>query len=253
MTEPDHVATARAVYDATAERYARLVGTDLSAAFEGPVDRALLAAFVELVGVAAGPVADVGCGPGRVGAMLAAHGLDVVGVDVSEAMLAVARRAHPGIRFEAGRLTALPFPDGSLAGAVCWYSIIHTPPEHLDEVSSEIVRVLCGHGHLLVAFQAGDGEGVVRADAHGTGISLTSYRHSPEGVARSLVAAGLRVHARAVRDPELDHESTPQAFILARVAQGPSPVGTQEGRAAAGDVGPRVGAALRGPSSARRT
>ena len=204
------MSTARAVYDAAAELYAQRVGTELCAPFEGPVDRALLAAFGEIVGVAtAGPVADVGCGPGRAAAFLAAHGLDVIGVDVSQAMLTVAREAHPDIRFEEGHLTALPFPDGSLAGAVCWYSIIHTSSERLEEMFAELERVLSGDGHLLVAFQAGDGEGVHRTDAYGTGISLTSYRHSPEAVARSLVAAGFQVHAQAVREPELDHESTP--------------------------------------------
>jgi ubiquinone/menaquinone biosynthesis C-methylase UbiE len=216
VTEPDHVSTARSVYDATAERYARFVGTELSAAFEGPIDRGFLAAFVEFVSDKAGPVADVGCGPGRVAAFLVADGLDVVGVDVSQAMLAVARGAHPDIRFEEGSLTALPFPDAALAGVVCWYSIIHTPPEHLRDAFAELKRVLSGDGHLLVAFQAGDGEGVRRTDAYGTGISLTNYRHCPEEVARSLVAAGLWVHAQAVRDAELDHESTPQAFIVAR-------------------------------------
>lgn len=216
MTDPDHVTTARAGYDATAEEYAQLVGTELTAAFEGPVDRAFLAAFVEYVGVASGQVADVGCGPGRVTAFLAAQGLDVVGVDLSPAMLKVARDAHPGIRFEDGRLTALPFREGSIQGLVCWYSIIHTPSKYLDEVFAELRRVLSGNGHLLLAFQAGDGEGVHRVDAYGTGVSLTSYRHLPDQVARSLVANGLEVHARAVRAPELDHESTPQAFILAR-------------------------------------
>ena len=207
---------ARAVYDATAEHYARLVGIDVSAAFEGPVDRAFLAAFVEFVGRAAGLVADVGCGPGRVAAWLTAHGLDVVGVDISHAMLTVARGAHPDVRFEEGRLTALPFKNGSLVGAVCWYSIIHTPPEHLHEAFSELQRVLSDSGHLLLAFQAGDNERVHRTDAYGTGLSLTHFRHCPEDVARSLVAAGLHPHAQALRDPELDHESTPQAFIIAR-------------------------------------
>ncbi|MDQ3641416.1 MAG: class I SAM-dependent methyltransferase, partial [Actinomycetota bacterium] len=135
MREPDHVSTARAVYDTTAEMYRELVGTEVTPAIEGPVDRALLAAFVECVtGAAAATVADVGCGPGRVAAFLAAHGLDVLGVDVSQAMLDVARDEHPGIRFDEGRLTALPVPDKSLAGAVCWYSIIHTPPAHLHDV-----------------------------------------------------------------------------------------------------------------------
>lgn len=216
MTEPDHVSTARAVYDATAEMYARVVGTEVAATVEGPIDRAFLAAFVELVGITGGLVADVGCGPGRVAAHLASHGLDVVGVDVSSVMLAVARGAHSDIRFEEGRLTALPFQDGSVDGAVCWYSIIHTPPEDLPEVFAELDRVLTGGGHLLLAFQAGEGECVHRADAYGTGIALTSYRHSPDEIARSLAAAGLEVHARAVRQPEFDHEATAQAFIVAR-------------------------------------
>ena len=180
VTEPDHVSAARAVYDLTAEQYARRVGIDVSAAFEGPVDRAFLAAFVEFVGPTAGLVVDVGCGPGRVAAWLTAHRLDIVGVDVSHAMLTVARRAHPDIRFEEGRLTALPFADGSLVGAVCWYSIIHTPPEHLREVFSELQRVLSDGGHVLVAFEAGDREAVHRTDAYGTGHSLTYYRHCPE-------------------------------------------------------------------------
>ncbi len=210
------MSAARAVYDATAEQYAKQVGIDLSAAFEGPLDRAFLAAFVEFVGLSAGLVADVGCGPGRVAAWLTAHGLHVVGVDISHAMLTVARRAHPDIHFVEGRLSALPFEDGSLVGAVCWYSIIHTAPEHLREVFSELHRVLSDGGHLLVAFQAGQSEAVHRTDAYGTGQSLTYFRHRPEEVTRSLVEAGLKPQAQTVRDPELDHESTPQAFISAR-------------------------------------
>ena len=174
------MATTRASYDATAEVYAQLVGAEVSAATEAPLDRALLAAFVEVAG--RGParrVADVGCGPGRVAAFLAAHGIQVVGVDVSPAMLAVARDAHPDIQFAEGRLTALPVPDRSLAGAVCWYSVIHTPSEQLQGVCAELGRVLAPGGQLLMAFQAGNGEKVHRTEVYGTEVSLTSYRHAP--------------------------------------------------------------------------
>lgn len=215
VTDTDHLATVRAVYDATAERYAQVVGSELSEFYERPLDLAFLSAFVELVGVESGLVGDLGCGPGRATAFLSARGLETVGVDPSQAMLSVARQAHPGIRFEEGFLSALPFPDGFLVGAVCWYSIIHTPPDHLGEVFAELGRVLRGGGHLLLAFQAGDGEAVSRDDAYGTGFTLTNYRHSPDYVARTLAAAGLQVSAQTLREPELDHESTPQAFILA--------------------------------------
>jgi trans-aconitate methyltransferase len=96
MADPEHVSQARAAYDATAEVYAELVGTVVSGAFEAPLDRALLAAFAESVTDAgAGPVADLGCGPGRVAALLADHGLEVSGIDVSTVMVDVARRTHP--------------------------------------------------------------------------------------------------------------------------------------------------------------
>lgn len=219
MTEPEHLAAARAVYDATAEEYAQSVGTEVSATFEGPIDRAVLAAFVELVSQSAlGSVVDVGCGPGRVAAFLATRGVDVVGVDPSPAMLAVARAAHPRIRFDDGALDTLPFPNRSLVGAVCWYSIIHTPPEHLGRGFAELERVLVPGGHLLVAFQGGDGRSVVRPDAYGTGLTLTSYRHSAADVAAHLTASGFDVRTTIVREAELDHESTPQVFILARTA-----------------------------------
>ncbi|MCU1353173.1 MAG: Methyltransferase type 11 [Acidimicrobiales bacterium] len=219
-------------YDATADTYAQLVGTELSAAIEGALDRALLRAFVELVADATPKlVADVGCGPGRVAAFLAGHGLEVVGVDVSTAMLAVARDAHPGIHFAEGRLTELPVPDAALAGAVCWYSIIHTPPEHLDAVGTELMRALAPEGHVLLAFQAGDGERVHRTEVYGRAVSLTSYRHVPDHVTECLTTAGFEVHARAVREPELAHESTPQAFLLARRPAGQVSRGQLVGKA----------------------
>lgn len=216
MTDPEHVSTTRAAYDATAEAYVALIGTEVTPRVEGPLDRAFLATFAGLVAQRPGPVMDIGCGPGRVAAFLAARGLDVVGVDVSPAMLAAARRAHPAIRFEDGRLTDLPVSDGALAGAVCWYSIIHTPPKDLDLVSAELARALAPGAHLLVGFQVGHGERVHRTEIQGTAVSLTNHRHDLGQVVTSLATAGLHVHVRAVREPELPHESTPQGFVLAR-------------------------------------
>src|SRR5664280_540468 len=111
-----------------ARTYVDFVGTDLSPATEPPADLTLLVAFVELIKTQTiRRVADIGCGPGRVAAFMAGRGLDVVGVDVSKAMLAIASTAHPRIGFEVGQLDALPIETGVLAGAVCWYSIIYTP------------------------------------------------------------------------------------------------------------------------------
>jgi ubiquinone/menaquinone biosynthesis C-methylase UbiE len=216
MSDEGHVATARAVYDRAASRYVQFVGTEISSATEGPIDRALLVAFIELIKrQAVIRVADIGCGPGRVAAFMAEHGLEVVGVDVSSAMLAAARTAHPGIRFEEGQLDALPIESAVLAAAVCWYSIIYTPPDRLAEAFGELKRVLVPGGYALLAFQAED-EPVHRADAQGTHLPLTSYRHGVQEVASRLKDTGFKIYSTILREPDLDHETTPQGFVIAR-------------------------------------
>jgi ubiquinone/menaquinone biosynthesis C-methylase UbiE len=218
MVERAHVEAPRRVFDATADDYVRFVGTEVGEATEAAIDRSVLYAFAESLASShvPGNVADLGCGPGRVAALLARHDLDVIGIDISQALLAIARRSHPHIPFEEGSLDDLPFADAELAGAVCWYSIIYTPPALLAGAFAEIARVVAVSGLLLVAFQCGSGEGEVRPHAYGSGVELTSYRHDVHAVAEQLHAAGFTVNTTTVRMPTLAHEQSPQAFMIAR-------------------------------------
>lgn len=212
MGVPPYLRAIRAAYDTVAVDYAALLRTALAGK---PVDRAILAAFADLVLAAdAGPVADLGCGPGRVTAHLASLGVRVFGVDLSPAMVAVARRAHPELRFDEGSMTALDLPDGALGGVVAWYSIIHTPPALLPAIFAEFGRVLAAGGYLLLAFQAGD-ERVRLEWAYGHEVSLDAYRLPVERVGALVDQVGLVEQARAVREPE-PTEKTPQAYLLAR-------------------------------------
>lgn len=215
MSSADHVATARDVFNLSAQTYVDFAGTELSPVTEGPIDRSLLEAFVELVGRQdVKKVADVGCGPGRVAAFLARRGFDVIGMDLSEALLSIARTAHPDIEFRLGQLDALPIEAGVLAGAVCWYSIIYTPSERLGESFVELARVLIPGGFLLLAFQS-EGEPVHRQGAFGTHLSLTSYRHSVQEVVAPLEDAGFKIYATTLRAPDLENETASQGFVIA--------------------------------------
>ena len=69
---------------------------------------------------------------------------------------------------------------------------------------------------LVIAFQAGGGESVHRESLQGRSVSLTNYRHDPVAVTEQLTAAGFHVHSTTVRDADAAHESTPQAFLMAR-------------------------------------
>jgi len=218
VTEPSCLSTTRVAYDAVAEEYARLLNAE---SLGTPLDLAVLAAFADLVRSGdAGPVADLGCGPGRITAHLGSLGLVAFGIDLSPTMVAVARRTYPDLRFDEGSMTALALNDGAVSGVVAWYSIIHTPPELLPVVFAEIHRVLAPGGHLLPAFQVGN-ELLHIEQAYGRTVSLDAYRLSPDGIAELLHQAGLIVTARVVRQPEA-REKVQQARLLAASRSRPS-------------------------------
>jgi len=218
VTEPDFLRTARVFYDAVATDYAEHFHAWLASK---PLDRALLAGFAELVRAGGvGPVADVGCGPGWVTAHLHGLGLTAFGVDLSSQMVEVARRAHPGLRFEVGSMMALDLPDGVLGGIVAMYSIIHIPQDRLPEVFAEFHRVLAPGGHVLVVFQVGD-ESLHLTGAFGHAVSLDFHRRQPDRVAELLSQAGLTLWARLLREPDDGGvEKTQQAYLLARKPAG---------------------------------
>ncbi len=69
-------------------------------------------------GRADGRVVDLGCGTGVLAAELTQCGYDVVGVDISRAMIAVARKTAPRARFVVGSLFGTPMPPCRAVTAV---------------------------------------------------------------------------------------------------------------------------------------
>ncbi|MFA1542798.1 class I SAM-dependent methyltransferase [Actinomadura monticuli] len=197
----------RDAYDAVAALYA---DTFRHALDDMPLDRALLTAFADLVR-GRGPVADLGCGPGRLTAFLHSAGLDASGIDLSPAMIAQARAEHPHLRFAEGTMTALDLPDGGLAGALAYYSIIHMDPADLPRAFAEFHRVLAPGGHLLVAFLASDGPEPEPYDHKVIGAHSWPIDH----IAGLSGRTGLTEVARLLRRPD-ENERLPGGYLLLR-------------------------------------
>ena len=123
-------------------------------------------------------VLDAGCGTGRVAIELARRGIDVVGVDLDPAMLAVARDKSPQLRWVTGDLATVDlgraFDVVVLAGNV----MIFLAPGTEAAVPANMARHVRPGGALVAGFQV-----------QPTGLQLAAYD-------RHCAAAGLALEQR---------------------------------------------------------
>lgn len=160
-----------------------------------------------------GLVADVGCGPGYVTRHLHDLGVDAFGIDLSPAMIAIARHDYPDLRFEVGTMTDLNMSDDSVAGVLSFWSVIHVPDESVPGVFAQFRRVIQPGGPLLVGFHVGDETRHTNEGYSGRSINVDSHRRQPDKVARLLREAGFTIEAELVMRPD---EDVPGAIIFAR-------------------------------------
>ncbi len=207
----DWLSDTRTSYDVDANGYAEKVRGLLEGS---PYLRASLALFAELVRDAGdGPVVDIGCGPGHVTGHLHELGVDAFGIDLSSEMVALARRDHPGLRFEVGTMTDLELPDDSVSGVLAFWSVIHVPDHAVPGVFEQFHRVLRPGCPVLVGFHVGDETRHSSEGYSGRSIDVDSHRRRPAVVSRWLREAGFTIDAELVMRPDDD---VPGAIVIAR-------------------------------------
>ncbi len=141
VAEPMTEADARSGYRVWSERYDQ--PGNLVIAIEEPVVWSMLESLP------AGRALDAACGTGRHTRRLAQLGHEVVGVDLTPEMLALARAAPGATGFAEADVRFLPTRSQSFDLVVCALAIAHVAD--LDSAIAEFARVLRPHGHLVLS------------------------------------------------------------------------------------------------------
>jgi len=159
-------------------------------------------------------VLDVATGPGYVAGRAAARGARVVGVDLAEGMLELARQRVAGVELLRADAEQLPFDDASFDAVLGGFVINHLP--HPQRALAEAARVLVSGGQ--VAFSVWDRPermrviGVVKEAIETAGVDRDAlpaggpdpYRCADEGEFRALLQ-GAGIVGVTVRTVELTH------------------------------------------------
>jgi trans-aconitate methyltransferase len=129
--------------------------------------------LVDLLAPRAGErVLDLGCGTGVLTAEIAGRGAEIFGVDLSEDMIAQAKKKYPKLKFEVSDARALRF-DAEF-DAVFSNAVLHWIPE-AEEVLAGVARALKPGGRFVAEF---GGKG--------------NIRKLVEGFRRAFVSLGMR-------------------------------------------------------------
>ena len=116
----------------------------------GPLTARIADPLLDAAGVRDGSrVLDAATGPGQVAARAADRGASAVGLDISSAMVDLARQRHPDVEFRQGDAHRLPLPDASFGAVVGNFLLPHLA-DHPRAVA-EMARVLVDGGGLALS------------------------------------------------------------------------------------------------------
>lgn len=126
-------------------------------------------------------VLDIGCGPGGETKKLLIKGFDVLGIDISEKMLAKARLSVPNTTFTNMDMMTLDFPNNYFDGIWSARTLIHVPTKYLKRTISGFRKVLKPNGIICLIVLAGKDEGVEPEYYDPTGNTSCFFKYFQEG------------------------------------------------------------------------
>lgn len=170
-------------------------------------------------------ILDIGCGTGSLCLELARLGAKVTGIDISEAMLEVARdkarRTGMTVKFLRADALHLPFEDASF-DAVVSVTVMEFVPD-LKRALAEAYRVLKPGGRLIVGVIGGDSPWSRYYKEKAASDPLSPFHHARFPTLEELIKAmpGEKIQARAVLfiPPDFDFSRQEEAWALEEKAR----------------------------------
>lgn len=150
-------------------------------------------------------VLDLCCGAGYESRHLAQLGAQVVGIDLSENCIAIARERNPGLAFHVDDMRADYAYIGQVDAVVCIAGLVHLPAEELRLAFERMCAVLKPGGKVMLEVRCGTGRIDSQSDVvvDGERYDRSFYGHTLEEL--TAASEGLLVYERAlpVEEPVL--------------------------------------------------
>ncbi|MBU1119311.1 class I SAM-dependent methyltransferase [Patescibacteria group bacterium] len=153
-----------------------------------------------------GKLLDAGCGNGVDSVYVKKLGFDVVGVDMSEKMLEIARSKYPEIDFRQGDMRKLGFKENELDGIIASCSLIHIPKKDVLKTLQQFARFLKKEGVIYIQLQSGKSEEIFIEEPFKPDEKLFLNIFSLTEIECCLVKAGFNIIRKYERKSQKNEE-----------------------------------------------
>lgn len=161
-------------------------------------------------------ILDVGSGPGFFAKYIFDKGFQIIGIDLSQKMIEIAKENFPQINFRLMDMRQLIFPEHSFDAVLCAYSLIHIPTEEIYETLKDFKRVLNKGGYILIITPSGKPDKIISEPLFG--INMFYNLFTKDRIAKVLSSSGFKVISQVeVLNPDIDKQIS--ASIVYTIAQ----------------------------------
>jgi len=160
-----------------------------------------------------GRILDLGCGSGVPLTRMMAERYIVIGIDISQNQIDLARKNVPGVEFIKQDMTAITFPEGSFDAVISYLAILHVPRDEKICLFKNIFKILKKGGILLMAIGQDDWVSEPGDELLGTPMYWSQF--GTEKTKTILEEIGFEILHSSVGYGELDSQEESHLFLMA--------------------------------------
>jgi ubiquinone/menaquinone biosynthesis C-methylase UbiE len=136
-------------------------------------------------------------------------------MDLTPAMLVIARRRAPLLPLTCGDVVAMPYRHGIAGAAIAWYSLHNLPRPLMPLALTELRRVLHPGGVAVIATHAGTGEETIERTWTERSETVTITYYEADELSTYAAECGLAPIDLQERPPLDNEHQVPKLYITA--------------------------------------
>lgn len=162
-----------------------------------------------------GKILDLGCGPGHHSKYFSNLGFNVIGIDLSQEMIEIAKKVSEKSTFHVMDILDLNFEKDTFDGIWASASLLHVPKKRIKSVLIKLNEILTNQGILYISLKEGKGSELFSDIRYGGVDKFYAYYHLEE-IQNLLKDIGFNILEIKLKDKRTSYDTNPWIHVYCK-------------------------------------